>query len=195
MPPSIRHNWRDGRGKDLGRPLDLRQYEEAVTQLRDVLLPLLPPEYRNTLQFSARIPENTRQFIFQNKAVAARGALGALAVLLVALIGLANMLLVSVHQNIHEIGIRRALGAQHADVFWRFLSEGIILSAIGACSGLGLGIVICWLARSWSNLPISISIFWAVIGTMGAIFAGALVTIPPAVAAARIHPVEALSYE
>jgi putative ABC transport system permease protein len=178
-----------------GRPLDTRQYDAAVMQLRDALRPLLPAAYRTTLLLSEQVPENTRQFIFQNKAVAARGALGAVAVLLVAVIGLANMLLVSVHQNIREIGIRRALGAQREDVFWRFLSEGILLSSIGAGSGLGLGLVLCWLAGAWGHLPIAISIFWAVIGTVGAIIAGVLVSIPPAVAAARIHPVEALCYE
>ncbi|NIR01441.1 MAG: hypothetical protein GTN78_14790, partial [Gemmatimonadales bacterium] len=91
-----------------GRPVDERRYTEAMTQLRDALLPMLPEEYRKGIKMSEQIPETTKQFIFQHKAVAVRGAVGALAVLLVALIGLANMLLVSVHQGVRETGVRRA---------------------------------------------------------------------------------------
>ncbi|MDH4179291.1 MAG: ABC transporter permease, partial [Armatimonadota bacterium] len=73
-----------------GRPVDDRRYAEAMSQLRDALLPMLPEEYRKGIKMSEQIPETTKQFIFQHKAVAVRGAVGALAVLLVALIGLAN---------------------------------------------------------------------------------------------------------
>ena len=55
------------------RPLDLRRYSEAIAQLRDALLPMLPQEYRKGIAFSEEIPETTKQFIFQHKAVAARG--------------------------------------------------------------------------------------------------------------------------
>jgi putative ABC transport system permease protein len=177
------------------RPLDTRQYLEAMTQLRDVLLPMLPAEFRKTIKFSEEIPETTRQFIFQHRAVAVRGAVGALAVLLVALIGLANMLLVSVHENMRETGLRRALGAQRSDVLLQFLAEGVLLSAIGAALGLALGTTICFIGRTQWGLPITVSSFWAIIGALATIIAGTAVSLPPALVAARVHPVEALHYE
>ncbi len=185
-------------GNDVGvyaRPLDFRQYGRAAAQLHDALLPLLPAEYRKTIRFSERIPETTRQFIFQHKAVAMRGVVGALAVLLVALIGLANMLLVSVHDELRETGLRRALGATRPDVFLHFLSQGILLSALGAIAGLAIGAGVVGATRSWAGLPLSVSAFWAAAGAVATVLAGALTSAAPALIATRIHPVEALRYE
>jgi len=178
-----------------GMPVDERRYAEAMGQLRDALLPMLPEEYRKGIKLSERIPETTKQFIFQHKAVAVRGAVGALAVLLVALIGLANMLLVSVHEEVRETGVRRAFGAQRADVMLHFLSQGVLLSAVGAAAGLGMAALICWASRTWADLPISVSVFWAGAGGLATVIAGTAVSLFPAVAAARIRPVEALRYE
>jgi putative ABC transport system permease protein len=177
------------------RPIDERRYGEAMAQLRDALLPMLPEAYRQGIKFSEQIPETTKQFIFQHQAVAVRGAVGALAVLLVALIGLANMLLVSVHDEVRETGVRRAFGAQRSDIILHFLSEGVLLSAAGATVGLALGALICWATRSWAGLPISVSVFWAAAGALATVVAGTVISLLPAVAAARIHPVEALRYE
>jgi ABC-type antimicrobial peptide transport system permease subunit len=177
------------------RPVDERRYAEAMAQLRDALLPMLPEQYRKGIKFSEQIPETTKQFIFQHKAVAVRGAVGALAVLLVALIGLTNMLLVSVHQEVRETGVRRALGAQRSHVALHFLSEGVLLSMIGSASGLAAGALVCWATRTWANLPVSVSAFWAVVGAVATVFAGTAISLLPAAAAARMPPVEALRYE
>ena len=59
--------------------------------------------------------------------------------LLVALIGLANMLLVSVHDELRETGLRRALGAEVSEVVLHFLSQGVLLSLLGATVGLVIG--------------------------------------------------------
>ncbi len=178
-----------------GRPVDDRRYAEAMAQLRDALLPMLPEEYRKGIKMSEQIPETTKQFIFQHKAVAVRGAVGALAVLLVALIGLANMLLVSVHAEVRETGLRRALGAQRSDVMLHFLSEGALLSAVGAAAGLGAAGLICWGTRNWADLPISVSAFWAGAGATATVIAGTVISFFPALMAARVHPVEALRHE
>ena len=105
------------------------------------------------------------------------------------------MLLVSVHQEMRETGIRRAFGAQRADIALHFLSEGVLLSAAGSAGGLLVGGLICWAMRTWVGLPLFVSIFWAVAGAVVTVLAGTLISLFPAVAAARIHPVEALRYE
>jgi len=178
-----------------GRPVDPRRYAEALAQLRDALLPMLPKEYRKGILLSEQIPETTKQFIFQSKAIAARGAVGALAVLLVALIGLANMLLVSVHDDLRETGVRRALGATRPDVFLHFLSQGVLLSALGAAAGLAIGAAVCGATRSWAGMPLTVSAFWAAAGALATVLAGMVTSVAPALVAARVHPVEALRYE
>jgi putative ABC transport system permease protein len=199
----LKHRFSRGRtlashGNEVGvyaRPLDSRQYDKAAAQFRDALLQIMPEEYRLTIKFKQNIPETTRQFIFQHKAVAVRGAVGALAVLLVALIGLANMLLVSVHQELHETGVRRAFGAQQADIALHFLSEGVLLSAAGSAGGLLAGGLVCWAMRASVGLPLFVSVFWAAAGAVATVLAGTLISLFPAAAAACIHPVEALRYE
>ena len=193
-PPGSAMSFMDEARVD-ARPMDERRYAESLAQLRDALLPMLPQQYRKGIKFSEQIPETTKQFIFQHRAVVVRGAVGALAVLLVALIGLTNMLLVSVHQEVRETGVRRAFGAQKSDVVMHFLGEGLLLSVIGSAGGLVVGGVFCWGARAWANLPISVSAFWAVAGATATVAAGTVISLLPAAVAARIHPVEALRYE
>jgi putative ABC transport system permease protein len=176
-------------------PKDEQQYAAATTQLREALLPMLPKQYRGGIKFSEDVPATLREFLLQNRSVAVRGAVGALAVLLVALIGLANMLLVSVHDELREIGLRRALGAMRPHIFLHFLSQGVLLSIAGAGSGLLVGAVACWLTRDWAGIPLSISTFWAAAGAAATVLAGTVTSAIPALLAARIHPVEALRYE
>ncbi len=177
------------------RPVDERRYLEALVELRTALLPMLPAEYRKGIKLSEDIPETTKQFIFQHKAVAIRGAVGALAVLLVALIGLANMLLVSVHEELREVGVRRAFGALRGDIFWHFLSQGVLLSGLGAGTGLGAGALVCWATRNWSGTPLAVSAFWAGAGAVATLLAGTFTSAVPALIGARVAPVEALRYE
>jgi ABC-type antimicrobial peptide transport system permease subunit len=166
-----------------------------MNQLREALLPLLPAKYRTCIKFSPFLPTTTRQFIFQHKAITARGAVGALGIILVALIGLTNMLLVSVHEAIHETGLRRALGAKRRHVIIHFLSEGALLSMVGTGAGLTLGILFCWLTRSQTSFPIVVSIFWATAGALSLIGAGIIASLLPALIAAKINPIDALHYE
>jgi putative ABC transport system permease protein len=178
-----------------GRPRDVRQYTAALLQLRTALLPMLPEPYRKGIEFNGEMPMSLREWLAQDTAAVARGAAGALAVLLVALIGLANMLLVSVHEEVREVGLRRALGAQRPDILLHFLSQGVLLSAFGAAIGLALGAAVCWATRTWSAMPVFVSAFWAVAGAVATVAAGLITSTVPAVLAARIHPVEALRYE
>ncbi len=178
-----------------GQPLDTRRYSEAAAQLRDALLPMLPADYRKIVKLSEDIPETTRKLLFQHKAAAARGAAGALACLLVSLIGLTNMLLVSVHQTIREMGLRRALGARRGHVLLHFLREGVLLSASGAALGLGLGVAVCTAARVWAGLPIQVSAVWAGAGSISTVAAGAVVSLVPALLAMRTDAAEALRYD
>ena len=64
--------------------------------------------------------------------------LGAVA-LLVGAIGVANIMVISVLERRSEIGLRRALGATKGHIRIQFLSEAILLAAIGGVAGVGAG--------------------------------------------------------
>jgi putative ABC transport system permease protein len=117
--------------------------------------------------------------------------LGAVA-LLVGGIGIANVMVISVLERRSEIGLRRALGAAKPDISIQFLSESLLLAALGGLAGAALGVVVTAgyaLSRSWEvNIPA-----YAPIGGLGAsLLIGGVAGLYPAVRAARLSPTEAL---
>jgi len=73
------------------------------------------------------------------------GAIGAIS-LLVAGILIMNVMLISVTQRTKEIGLLKSLGASSHDILKLFLSEALLMTVIGACLGLSIGIITVVLA-------------------------------------------------
>ena len=53
-------------------------------------------------------------------------------------LGVYGLLRFAVEQRIPEIGVRLALGASRADIFWNIARRGVVLIAVGSVLGLGL---------------------------------------------------------
>ncbi len=119
---------------------------------------------------------------------------GAMALLL-GVIGIYGVISYSVSQRTREIGIRLALGAPLDEVTGMFVRHGLILSGIGAASGLTAAFALTRLMRSllFEVSPADPLTYLAV--SAGLILAAMLASYLPARRATKVDPVEALRAE
>ena len=105
-----------------------------------------------------------------------------------------NIMLVSVSQRTSEIGLLRAIGAPAGQIRKLFLAEAVLLSLIGTLSGLLIGFLGAVLMhRLYPVLPLAVPT-WAVLAAAGtAMLTGLVFGALPAIRAARLNPVAALS--
>lgn len=117
--------------------------------------------------------------------------LGAVA-LLVGGIGIANVMVIAVIERKNEIGLRRALGATRAHIRRQFLTESLLLSAIGGAAGVGLGVAVTFLYATYEGWQVVIPNIAIVGGFAAAIAIGVIAGLYPAMRAAQLAPTEAL---
>ncbi len=115
--------------------------------------------------------------------------------LLVGGIGIMNIMLVSVTQRTREIGVRLALGATEWDVQLQFLSEALVLSALGAFFGLLAGLGSSLLVQRVFQFSAKLTPQILAVGSLFSALIGLLFGFYPARKASRLDPVEALRYE
>jgi macrolide transport system ATP-binding/permease protein len=115
--------------------------------------------------------------------------------LLVGGIGVMNIMLVSVTERTREIGVRMATGARQRDILTQFLSEAIIVSAIGGVIGVAVGLGAGMLIEVWSDVEVVFSTEPMLLAFGCAAATGVIFGFAPARKAARLDPVVALSNE
>lgn len=112
--------------------------------------------------------------------------------LLVGGVVLMNLMLLSVSERRHEIGLRRALGGRRQDVLLQFLFEALALTSAGGAFGLMLGVAATMGVGRFTTSPAVVSWEPIVMGVVLSWVVGLVFGLLPARRASRLHPVEAL---
>ncbi|MBR3263685.1 ABC transporter permease [Candidatus Saccharibacteria bacterium] len=114
--------------------------------------------------------------------------------LIVGGIGVMNIMLVSVAERTHEIGIRKAVGASSNNILAQFMFEALILSILGGFLGIILGYVFAFLVSIITPFTPYISWQIIVVTFVTTIIVGIIFGIYPALKAARKNPIDSLKH-
>jgi lipoprotein-releasing system permease protein len=125
-------------------------------------------------------------------------------IIAIAALNITTMLILVVVERRRDIAILSALGASRAGVMLVFIIEGAVVGAIGAVTGVALGLVLCLIGNHYklvslpadvysiSNVPLTPRPTEMLLAALVAFVLSVMATIFPAHAASRMRPVEAL---
>jgi len=127
-------------------------------------------------------------------------------IVLVASLNIASTLIMRSIEKTRDIGLLKAMGATPRQIKRIFLAEGFIIGTTGLAMGLGLGLLLCWIIRTFpivqlpadiyylSQVPVSIELHDVVAVLVMGLILSLLATVYPAARAAKVNPVEAIHY-
>lgn len=112
--------------------------------------------------------------------------------LLVAGLMIMTLMLVSVSERSHEIGVKKALGATSSHIVLEFLTESAIISALGGALGLGLSYAAALAVRLVSGISLTVTPEVILLGLLLAGGTGIIFGVYPAFKASKLRPSESL---
>ncbi|MCE5308558.1 MAG: ABC transporter permease [Acidobacteriales bacterium] len=106
-----------------------------------------------------------------------------------------NIMLVSVTERTHEIGVRKSLGARRFDVMLQFLLESVLMSMVGGIVGVGLGAAMTEVLSRAFDISMRITPFYVMLAVLVSSAVGIASGWYPASRASKLDPVAALRAE
>ena len=169
----------------------VRAATDHVQEVRDLAGASADPEHPEEVDVSRPSDALAARAAAKGAFTALFLGLGAVA-LLVGGVGIANVMVISVLERRSEVGLRRAMGATRRHIGVQFLTESLLLAALGGVAGvlLGAGVTAAYAAsRAWSTV---VPLYAVGGGVLAAAAIGAVAGLYPAARAARLSPTDAL---
>ena len=174
--------------------VDKNNMEEAEYEVRSIM--------RRIREIRPEEPDNfaiNKQEAFETTYNSIKLAIGGTGIFITVLslivggIGIMNIMFVSVRERTREIGIRKAIGATRSVILSQFLIEAVLICLIGGLIGLGLAYGLSFAISKIfpSEMPISLAILAVILSLVVGIISGLV----PSYRAAKLDPIEALSYD
>lgn len=190
------------------RLLNVTYVDAVYAQTRQSsLLNRAESEIRQLLRERHRLRDKADDFTVQNQATlieTERETSGSMTLLigsvagislLVGGVGILAVMLISIRERTHEIGLRRAVGATRRDIRNQFLLEATILAGAGGFLGVLLGVSGAWGISGLGYWETVISWPSAFVGFSFSVSLGVAFGVYPAIRAASLEPVAALRSE
>jgi len=125
-------------------------------------------------------------------AVAALGSIS----LFVGGVGIFTIMTIAVRERTQEIGLLRSIGSTRKQIQMLFLSESVVLAAMGGLLGLLFGgSIVVLLGLSIPSLPVRLSLPYIAAAELVSVAIGLIAGVAPANHAAKLDPLEALRAE
>ncbi len=115
--------------------------------------------------------------------------------LMVGGIGVVTIMLVSVKERTREIGIRKAVGGRQQDILLQFLIEAATLTGLGGAAGVLVGLLVGQILKLVFHMPATVPVVYVIGALTVSSITGIFFGLYPAMQAAKLNPVDALSYE
>jgi len=125
--------------------------------------------------------------VFLNVFIGIAAAISALVILLT--------MYTTVTERTRQIGIMKSLGMSSGKIAWTITQEALLISFFGIICGIILTIVVRWLLTFVTTLSVEISPLVVLTVFVVGLIGGAVGGLYPALRAAKLDAVEALSYE
>lgn len=178
------------------KAVSVERLEEAMDQVRLILRSKRQVPYDEPDDFDMMTAETVLDMLNQFTRMIRFGLVGISSIsLVVGGIVVMNIMMVSVTERTREIGIRKSIGAKNNHIMLQFLFESTILTMTGGLVGIVLGFLIAKSLVAQIDMQIDPSAVAIVAGLSISTGIGLFFGIYPAMRAAKLDPIKALSYE